>query len=653
MYQPIQEEFQTMLKRIISLAICLIIVASAFAGCSAKLDDTDKGAYISMYLTDMVYDLDPANAFTNESALKVISLLYDNLFIVKENGKLENCLAESYKITKNEELNEYKMIITLNDEAMWSDNIAVTANDVVYAWKRVLDNEASYDAACLLFDVKNARDAKEGDASIDDVAIYALNEKEISIEFVGDIDYDQFLINISSYALVPLREDIVSRAGDDWAKRPSTMVTSGPFKLRTAKYDPDMEKGEIVAISQIIIERNPYYYRNYTEDAYDKTVKPYQLRINYSMTEEEIMAAYENGEIFYVGDIPLSVRNDYADKATVTDAPSTHTYVLNENAVIRKYDRSAFADLESSYNVFNKELVDGVDGDKIFADAKVRQALSLALDREAIANAVVFAKAASGLVPYTAKNTNEKKAASFREVGGDIIASTADLAAAKALLKEAGVDPSDYMFAISVAAYDDVHMQIAEMVAAAWGEDGLGFHVAVNAIDVIDNDEISKITQEADRTIKDDVFSEAYRACEFEVAAIDMVTLTNDAYSMLAPFAKAFSGQAMDMTNLSYELTPHKTGYDSEAYNEHMEKVLVAGTQAERAELLHEAEKMLLEDMPVIPVIFNQNAVLVSKELSKVDFTTMGTPVFTETKLKDYENYIPEEEKETELIIAE
>lgn len=651
MYQPNQEEFQTMLKRIISLAICLIIVVSAFAGCSAKLEDSDKGAYISMYLTDMVYDLDPANAFANESTLKIVSLLYDNLFVIGENGKLEYSLAESYKITKNEELGEYKMIITLNKAAKWSDNIAVTANDVVYAWKRVLDNEASYDAACLLFDIKNAREAKEADASIDDVAVYALNENEISVEFVGDIDYDQFLRNISSYALVPLREDIVSRAGDDWAKRPSTMVTSGPFKLRTAKYDPDMEKGEIVAISQMIIERNPYYYRNYTEDAYDKSVKPYQLRINYSMTDEEIMAAYENGEIFYVGDIPLSVRNSYADKATVTDAPSTHTYVLNENAVIRKYDRGAFSELESNRNVFNKELVAGVDGDKIFADAKVRQALSLAIDREAIANAVVFAKAASGLVPYTVKDTTNKKADTFRAIGGDIIAPKADLEAAKALLKEAGVKASDYMFAISVAAYDDVHMQIASMVAAAWNE--LGFHVAVNAIDAIDNDEISKITQEADRTIKDDVFAEAYRAAEFEVAAIDMVSLVNDAYSLLAPFAKAFSGQAMDMTNLSYELTPNKTGYDVEAYNELMEKVLVAKTQAEKAELLHEAEKMLMEDMPVIPVIFNQNAVLVSDELSKVEFTTMGTPFFTDTKLKDYELYIPEEEKETELVIEE
>ena len=73
-----------MTKRILSLILCLIMIASAFVGC-AKKDDKDKGAYIYMYLTDMVYDLDPARAYENESNLRLISLIYDNLFVLDEN----------------------------------------------------------------------------------------------------------------------------------------------------------------------------------------------------------------------------------------------------------------------------------------------------------------------------------------------------------------------------------------------------------------------------------------------------------------------------------------------------------------------------------------------------------------------------------------
>ena len=50
--------------------------------------------------------------------------------------------------------------------------------------------------------------------------------------------------------------------------------------------------------------------------------------------------------------------------------------------------------------------------------------------------------------------------------------------------------------------------------------------------------------------------------------------------------------------------------------------------------------------MPVIPIIFNQNAYLVSDELSKIDVTYYGTFIFTKTKLKDYELYIPKEDEE-------
>ena len=57
-----------MAKRLLALALCLIMLASTLVGC-AKRDEDYKGAYINMYLTDMVYDFDPAHAYDNESNL--------------------------------------------------------------------------------------------------------------------------------------------------------------------------------------------------------------------------------------------------------------------------------------------------------------------------------------------------------------------------------------------------------------------------------------------------------------------------------------------------------------------------------------------------------------------------------------------------------
>lgn len=603
-----------MMKRVISLSLCLLMILTVFAGCAKEENgEEDKGAYITMYITDPVYNFDPAEAYGNEAALKIVSLMFDNLFVLDDNGKVQKSLAKSYKIYENDETEEYRMIIKLNDTC-WSDGTAVSANDVVYSWKRILDESNSYEAAALLYDIKNAKEAKEGELSIDDVRIYAVNETEVEIYFTGKIDYDRFIRNLTSYALAPLREDVVSQAIDpiDWAKSPTIFLASGPFKLKEVSYTEEA--------AGLILERNIYYYRDISDDKLNKYVTPYRLIVDYTKTAEEIMQGYTDGSIFYVGNIPLSVRGSWKDQAEVTDALSTHTYVLNQNAEITKADGTKV---------------------KLFANTDVRKALSLAIDRNAIADAVVFARAATGLVPYGVFDGNSKKDL-FREEGGDLIATTANQAEAKSLLANAGITPSDYSFSISVAAYDDVHMEIAKQVQAVWGENGLGFHVTINAMDVVDNEDKDKTTQEKIAGIKDDTFAEAYSAGNFEVAAIDYTAYSVDAFSVLAPFAQHYTGRST-ASAATGAIPTHLSGYAGEAFNAKIEEAYQANTnEKQRTALLHEAEEILMNDMAVIPIIFNQNAVLVSKNLSKYEFTYYGTPVFNKLKLKNYELYIPE-----------
>lgn len=603
-----------MMKRVIALVLCLLMLVPALASCAEK-DENDKGAYIHMYLTDQVYDLDPARAYNNESALRLVSLVFDNLFILTDKGKVQKSLAKSYTVSEDDNAEEYEMIITLN-ETSWTDGTAITANDVYYAWRRILDPSNNFEAAALLYDIKNARAAKEGEGeiSIDDVGISAINETQLRIEFEGKIDYDQFLLNLTSYALVPLREDIVGKT-DDWAKKPATICSSGPFKLREVSY----EEGE----EYLVLERNAYYYRDILKDDIDKSVTPYRIIIDYTKTAEEIMTAYDNGEIFFVGDIPLSMRSSYKDSAEISDALSTHIYVLNQNAVISR--------------------VDGGEGEAIFANANVRKALSLAIDREAIANAVVFARAATALVPYGVYDANSKKDL-FREVGGNILSASSDMSAAQSALNESGIKASDYKFSISVPAYDEVHLAIAELVKEAWSS--LGFNVTVNAVETIVNDDILKTTGEVAKDIRDDIFVENYQAGKFEVAAIDYTAFSADAFSVLAPYAKCFTGGSSTKDgSRDFEIPTHISGYNSEEYNELIEKAYAEKDIKARATILHDAEELLMEDLPIIPIIFNQTATLEHKDLSKVKYTYYGTMIFTKTKLKNYELYIPKEEE--------
>jgi oligopeptide transport system substrate-binding protein len=117
---------------------------------------------------------------------------------------------------------------------------------------------------------------------------------------------------------------------------------------------------------------------------------------------------------------------------------------------------------------------------------------------------------------------------------------------------------------------------------------------------------------------------------------------------MLAPFAKAFTGNACTSLNsASFEVPTHVTGYDNAEYNAKIEAASAETDIKKRATLLHEAEQILMNDLPVIPIVFNQNATVIRKELSNVKYTYYGTPVFSKAKLKNYHDYIPAEEEET------
>ena len=712
-----------MIKRVVAAILCLIMAVSVFASCTQKKDENDKGAIINMYLSQEIYDFDPAYAYKNDAALKVVDLIFSSLFRIGENGKLENELADSYVIDKIHNT----LTITIDEEATWSDGTYVSANDVVFAFKRVLDPEFSSEVACLLFDIKNARTVKNAtsDYYVDDIGIYPVGEREVEITFEdGFTDYEGFLYNLASPALAPLREDLVTINEGDWAKKPGTMACSGPFKLSRISYDPE-DKG-------FTLERNAYYFRE-SDEAVDKSVLPYRIVVDYTKTAEEQYEMFKKGQLFYVGDIALSIRGTV--DAEITDALSTASIYLNEDKcvgpVARKLDKEEKGKTEeyeergvkyvktthstyyTYYNYMTDEeyaakygdvpytdpstqafktsnyrkyttytnvkieetngekviyldeyqewrfavttqvgeetvdvlTVDAPGGVKLFADANVRKALSLAINREDIAKKVVYAKAATAFVPSGIFGTDYNRKTDFREDGGVLINNIkGDVAAAKQLLS--GINAANFEIELAVKLNDEVHVLIAEEIAKAWTE--LGFKVCVNKVGTTVNDEKGS-TGEASTDIRDDEFLEMYENATYSAILVDVVAPTPSAYAFLAPFANDFAGTAVDMdpyaadkTHL-YEVMGHRSGYNNPEYDKKIEAALKATTAEEKAAALHEAEKLLIDDAAVIPVIFNQDAYLISKDLTKVESTYFNTRIFTDAKLKDYQLYLPTE----------
>ncbi len=589
------------MKRLLALILCAVMLLLSVAGCTTleKDEETgeyDKGAIIPMYLGTEMYSFDPTVAYLNDSNVKILSLLYESLTDIDENGKLKMSLIKDYEINDGDRYGEYKMTITLKD-TKWSDGRSVQAADVVYAWKRILDVDYDCEAACMLYDIKNARAIKSGEMTIDDIGLTAPETLKLEIEFEHSIDYQQFLRNLSSPALVPLREDIVSKSAD-WAKKPATMVTSGPFMVKSVEYNHILR-----------LERSNYYFLNTDKDeVYDKYVIPFRIENDYGRTLNSMLSSVGQTDpaintVFYDSELPLDQRAAYKDYVTTTDLLSTHTYYFNLN-------------------------------NPLLADARVRKALSLAIDRQKIADEiVVFAKPATGFVPY--KATNGKVGTSFREEGGDVISATADVAAAKQLLSEAGV--SGGSLRISYYADDAVSAAIANYVQGVWAE--LGFNVTLQTVRAQININ--------DPVIYSDTFHNFYTVDQakenrWDILAIDYQMLCEEPFSALAPFATDFSGNGVDLSgdvegDEEYPVVGHMTGYKSDAYDAIIEEAYAATDIAERTEKLHEAEKMLMDDMPVMPIIFNQNAyVTYSNVVSGFKTDYYGVTDFKDVKMENY-----------------
>ncbi|MCL2097032.1 MAG: peptide ABC transporter substrate-binding protein [Oscillospiraceae bacterium] len=572
------------MKKILALVIVLTMLAGTVlfaAGCGQR-DEDDKGATLLMYMAGdpSNLNLDPGLLIYSSEAIKFMGLLFEGMTVMDDKGKLHNGMAKNWTITENEELGIYRIEFELK-ETRWSDGKPVTADDFVYAWKRILEPEFSSPAAALLFSIRNARAVKEGDMTVDDLGVYADDLNLLRVEFERKIDYDKFLENLASPYLVPLRSDTVDFAPDDWAKKPISLYSNGPFSLKQIEYN------KIASF-----DRSTYYMLpgKKGENIF-KYVTPFRISLDFSRNLEQITNAYNNDDyIFYLGDVPKDRFGEFASQAEIKDLMSSYVYYFNT-------DR------------------------RPFNDPNVRKALSIALDRNEIAKlAGLGVKPATGIVPHgvvDAKSTEE-----FRKVRGDAISPSGNLEEARRLLSAAGVTSGSFELSIRRS---EVEKAVADYAAGVWGQ--LGFNVTVREL--------------AGIAVHETIFSG-----EYDVMAYDMQAPGVDAWSVLAPFAKPFSGGKVTFLDENQSLAEgYITGFQNDAYDALIEEIaLLDNDYNTRTARLFEAEKMLVDLSPVAPLFFN-TSINITDKITGLSYSKFGHTIFTKANLKNYHQYTTGEEE--------
>ncbi len=604
------------MKKIISALITLSLVLGLALTLTACGEPRDGGAEISVYLGEEVYDFDPTDYYVDSNAAQVMSLLYEPLFTLNEKGEIEtDGAAKKYNVDEERR----KINIELR-ETYWSDGKPVKAEDFVFAWRSVLlePNNAN-PAAVLLYDIENAVKIKSGECSTSDLAASAPETNILEITYREGADYKQLLKNLAAVETAPLRNNVVENAPGYWSKLTRTVVTNGPFMISNI----DRENNSFTII------RNEGYHQDPNVKDPTKIVNPGKLISFTSINRGATTLSYadiESKTVFYMGNATLAERAAYKDKAEVSDLLSTYTYVFNTE----------------------KEL---------FKQKEVRQALSLAIDRNAIINAISFGKAATGFLPDTVKSHNGK------DFGEELISASANIAKAKELISSVTL-PEDKNIVITVNA-DEESIAIANIVKAAWESLDCGLVVTVSPLgfketavpsqektaekestETTEGEESTETTEDDKETFRDSEIQTLVKKASrgnraFDVIGIDWNMYSSDPFVALAAFSTNYSGCGVNLPEAKINYGSFG-GYADAGYDALIKSAYETADQAARDDILKNAEAALIDSACVAPLVFNQGFAFVSKDISKLGINGFGYFVLTDLKQRNYRKYIAE-----------
>jgi ABC-type transport system substrate-binding protein len=120
---------------------------------------------------------------------------------------------------------------------------------------------------------------------------------------------------------------------------------------------------------------------------------------------------------------------------------------------------------------------------------------------------------------------------------------------------------------------------------------------------------------------------------------------STNAFTALAGFTTTMNGNGID--NKTAEHVLHCSGFSDAAYDAILERAYAEKDLEKRAAILHEAEKYLMEKLPVMPIVYNQNYYIIDG-VSGVDVDGYGNLIFDGAKapVAKVEEEEPEEEEE-------
>ena len=398
-----------------ALAATLAVSATALAAAThpvtgEALSDDQTFTY---RLLDQFPTLDP-QLNQDVSGFHVIRDLFEGLLSQDAQGKLVPGVATGYSASEGNTTYTF----TLRKDARWSNGDPVTAHDFVYGWRRAVDpaTASPYGWYLELTEIVNAKAILAGEREPAELGVRAVDDHTLEVKLNTALPYFPAMTTYAT--LFPAHRATIEAHGADWTA-PANMVSNGAYVL-----------GEVVLNEYHTRVRNPMYW------GADRVIveKVTGLVIN---DVNQALTRYRAGELDHLEPLPPgqypALKEELPDEATSVPRLCSYYYAINHTA----------------------------SGNPALRDARVRRALSMAIDREVIVDQVLKGG------QWPAYNFTHFKTAGFTvpDIPYAKLGQAARDEEAKRLFAESGVGDLTLKFIYNTS---ESHKKIATVVAQMW-----------------------------------------------------------------------------------------------------------------------------------------------------------------------------------------
>ncbi len=521
-------------KKMLAIFLSAALFVTAFAGCGKK-----KADGITVQIGPNPETLDPALNSAVDGGNMLITL-FETLLIIDQDNKVQPGQAEKYEVSPD----GLTWTFTMRDGLKWSDGTELNAKDFEYTFKRIADtNVAAPYAETVIGMIEGYKDAIDS-KNPEKLNVKASDDgKTLTVKLAYPCSYFDKIVAFGTMS--PVQKATVEKNGDSWATKPETYVCNGPYTI--TEWTPS---------EKIVCKKNENY-----KGGWDSS-KIVNDKLTFLLLEDSSASytAYTGGTAQLIKDVPTeeipTLKKDKKDEFNVD--PILGTYYLSMN--------------------LNKAP---------FNNKNVRKALSLAIDRDYVANTVMQGTYTPAY-NYVGTGVDDVDPGKFLENskaanGGKTYISEdykANLEEAKKALAEAGYPEGKGFPTITYSTNDTgYHKALAEYLQQVYKDLGITMN-----IDIVDWSS----------------FTPKRRAGEYEMARNGWVMDYNDASNMIELFVSSNGN--------------NDGKYNNPAFDKAMNDSKVADKTAHFA-ALHEAEKIVSEDYGFIPVAYYNDFWLQSTSL--------------------------------------